>query len=119
MKSLRLEILRHQYSSKWGCPEELNKSLTFVAVGIKCLLSILCAWGLSACSLDATIFNKDLLSVDVEPQEHRTADFIYGEVVTTYGGVPGYEVKAVFGEISEKTETLNGNKWQIEGVFYE
>jgi hypothetical protein len=44
-------------------------------------------------------------------------DFIPGEIVTTSSGTPGYQVKAVFGEISEKQTTSNG--WQIEGVFYE
>ncbi|KHD88274.1 MAG: hypothetical protein OM95_08950 [Bdellovibrio sp. ArHS] len=82
-------------------------------------LYILVTLGLSACSLEAQITNVRLLNPEFEIQERKEPDFIYGEVVTTYGGKPGYEVKAVFGEISEKTKSLNGNQWQLEGVFYE
>ncbi|WP_415061559.1 hypothetical protein, partial [Bdellovibrio sp.] len=85
----------------------------------KIFLYILVTLGLSACSLDAQIINGRSLNPEFEIQERKEPDFIYGEVVTTYGGKPGYEVKAVFGEISEKTKSLNGNQWQLEGVFYE
>ncbi|WP_415061949.1 hypothetical protein [Bdellovibrio sp.] len=75
---------------------------------------------ISACSIDAAILGLGhQSSSDLEVQNRKEPDFIYGEVVTTHGGRPGYQVKAVFGEISEKTSSLNGNKWQIEGVFYE
>lgn len=85
----------------------------------KIFFYILITWGLSACSLDAAIFSGQPPSLEFESQERKAPDFIYGEVVTTYGGKPGYEVKAVFGEISEKSKSLNGNNWQLEGVFYE
>lgn len=117
MGSSKIEVLRYRSSSKWDGQEQLR--LTVLSVSAKSLIYVLFVLGLSACSLDATIFNKDLLSVDVKPQERKAPDFIYGEVVTTYGGKPGYEVKAVFGEISEETKSLNGNGWQLEGVFYE
>ena len=85
----------------------------------KIFLYVLFTLGLSACSLDAQITYLDSLAPEFEIQERKAPDFIYGEIVTTYGGKPGYEVKAVFGEISEKTKSLNGNQWQLEGVFYE
>lgn len=98
-----------------------NSSRSFVLSlrNQKTFLYILITWGLSACSLGAAIFNGQPLPLEFESQERKAPDFIYGEVVTTYGGKPGYEVKAVFGEISEKSKSLNGNNWQLEGVFYE
>ncbi|MGZ6426764.1 MAG: hypothetical protein ACXWQ4_15355 [Bdellovibrio sp.] len=72
------------------------------------------------CSLEASI--SDLISkndpvIDLNRQD---PDFIPGEYITTSEGTPGFEVKAVFGEISEKQETtLDGTGWQIEGTFYE
>lgn len=83
------------------------------------LIWILCYLILSSCSLDAKIFNGQPPSPELASQERRAPDFIHGEIVTTYGGKPGYEVKAVFGEISEKSKSLNDNQWEIEGVFYE
>lgn len=75
---------------------------------------------LSACSFNVSISSitspDDFQNIQKERLE---PDFISGEAVTTTGGTPGYQVKAVFGEISEKTLSLNGNQWQIEGIFYE
>lgn len=82
-------------------------------------LYTLIAWCLTACSLNASISSIDQAEVEFESQARKVPDFIHGEVVTTSGGRPGYVVKAIFGEISEKTESLNGNGWQFEGVFYE
>lgn len=82
----------------------------------KIFLLLLVSIILPACSLEANISS---LTDAIEALNREEPDFIYGEVVTTSGGTPGYEVKAVFGEVSEKTESLNGNNWKIEGAFYE
>lgn len=53
-------------------------------------------------------------------QNRVDPDFIPGEIVTTSNGTPGYQVKAVFGEVSEKQTTTMGTPgWQVDGVFYE
>lgn len=69
---------------------------------------------LSACSLDATLLS--LQESQIEIQNRKSPDLIYGEVVTTS---KGFQLTGVFGEISEKTESITGNNWQFEGVFYE
>lgn len=73
---------------------------------------------LSGCSLDASITNTgSVVGALPSIQERKEPDFIPGEIVTTSNGTPGYQVKAVFGEITEKQTTLTG--WKIDGVFYE
>ncbi len=74
---------------------------------------------ISACSLDASVFDGRSPLGSLESQKSREYDFVYGEVVTTHGGTPGYVVKAFMGEIPQKSESLNGNQWRIEGVFVE
>jgi outer membrane biogenesis lipoprotein LolB len=69
---------------------------------------------LSACSLDATLLSLE--DSQIEVQNRKSADLIYGEVVTTS---KGFQLTGVFGEVSEKTESITGNSWQFEGVFYE
>ncbi len=83
---------------------------------IKILLPFSVLLFLTSCSLESSITN---LTDAIDALNREEPDFIYGEVVTTSGGTPGYEVKAVFGEVSEKTQSLNGNNWKIEGAFYE
>lgn len=76
---------------------------------------------LSGCSFDASITHEELQSpsIDLEPLPlaRGAPDFVSGEVVTTTLGDPGFEVKGVFGEVSEKQRTANG--WTVDGVFYE
>ncbi|MGZ3772389.1 MAG: hypothetical protein ACXVCY_01565 [Pseudobdellovibrionaceae bacterium] len=79
---------------------------------------------LSACSVDVSTTkgkpnSSTLPSVGGKTQTVAGPDFFFGEIVTTTGGRPGYQVQAVFGELSEKTTSLNGNNWQVEGSFYE
>lgn len=76
-----------------------------------CLVSALL---LSACSLDATLLSLEESQIEV--QNRKSADLVYGEVVTTS---KGFQLTGVFGEVSEKTESITGNNWQFEGVFYE
>lgn len=74
--------------------------------------------GLSGCSLDASITNTgSVAGILPSIQERKEPDFISGEIVTTSNGTPGYQVKAVFGEVIEKQTTTTG--WKIDGVFYE
>ena len=69
---------------------------------------------LSGCSLDANIQSLSQL-IDVENLNRKDPDFIYGEVVTS----GHYQMTGVFGEISEKTQSINNSQWEFEGVFYE
>ncbi|MGZ3772053.1 MAG: hypothetical protein ACXVCP_18435 [Bdellovibrio sp.] len=65
---------------------------------------------------------SDLVSTNdpITDLNRRDPHFIPAELITTTDGTPGFEVKAVFGEISEKQEsTVNNTGWQIEGTFYE
>ncbi len=80
----------------------------------KACLAVVAAGFTSACSMDASILDMNQVLAPIEDLNRKEPDFIHGELVTTNNG---YQVKAVFGEISEKTTTSNG--WQIEGVFYE
>lgn len=71
------------------------------------------------CSMDASItdlISKDAPAVDLNRKE---PDFIPGEIVTTSEGTPGFQIKAVFGEIGEKQEATTFGGWQVEGTFYE
>lgn len=85
---------------------------------LRILLTGLCL-ALSACSLEAgiTSLGSELGGSPALPQERKEPDFIAGEVVTTTEGTPGYQVKAVFGEVTERQTTSTG--WRIDGVFYE
>lgn len=71
---------------------------------------------LVACSLEANLQSLAEKSEILENLNRKEPDLIYGEVVTTS---KGYQMTGVFGELSEKTTSLNGNNWQFEGVFYE
>lgn len=72
---------------------------------------------LTGCSLEATLIGSK--EDPIEKNSQGPYDFISGEVVTTTHGRAGYQVRAVFGEISEETTSKNGNGWTVEGVFYE
>lgn len=70
---------------------------------------------LVACSLDASL--SDLSQIPgsiIENLSRKEPDFIAGEVVTTNSGVV---VTGTFGEIVQKTKSVNGV--EVEGVFYE
>jgi hypothetical protein len=69
---------------------------------------------LGGCSLDASI---DSLSQaeNIGNLNRKEPDLIHGEIVTS----GNYQITGVFGEISEKTQSLNSNDWYFEGVFYE
>lgn len=71
------------------------------------------------CSLDASI--TDIVSNEnpVIDLNRKDPDFIPGEVVTTSEGTPGFQVRAVLGEIGEKQEATTLGGWQVEGTFYE
>lgn len=106
--------------SRYGFTEEADfgflARIGTIAGLSKILLPFSVLLFLTACSLESSITN---LTDAIDALNREEPDFIYGEVVTTSGGTPGYEVKAVFGEVSEKTQSLNGNNWKIEGAFYE
>lgn len=74
----------------------------------------------AACSLDASILSMELIPPKpVEFLQRHNTDFIHGEVVTVYSGSKGYQIRAVFGELEEETQSLNGSPWSMKGVFYE
>lgn len=81
---------------------------------------------LAGCSMDASIHTQSLLD-NVIPEienpiinrpQSREFDFLSGEVVTTHQGRAGYQIKAIFGETAEATQSKNANGWAVEGVFY-
>lgn len=76
--------------------------------------AIVFLFGLSACSLEASISSQDDPLNEI--LERKSPDLTYGEVVTTS---QGFQFTGVFGETSEKTKSINGNQWQFEGAFYE
>lgn len=89
------------------------KGFTFSTVKIILILQFL---NLSACSLEASIAPLTEVAESFEPLKRKNPDLTYGEIVTTS---TGYQFSGTFGEISEKTESITGNGWQVEGVFYE
>lgn len=91
----------------------------FTKKTLRALLICISGLAIAACSLDASIEKLTQDLSDPVNQSRTQPDFIYGEFVTTSAGHPGYQVKAVFGEVSEKTVSLTGNQWKIEGAFYE
>lgn len=68
--------------------------------------------GLSACSMEARIFDG---TSQVQTTEHRvTPDLVVGEAVQSYSGE--YEVRAAIGEISENKSV--SNEYEVQAVFY-
>ena len=99
--------------------QQLSNSATqannFVLISLKKIffyMGLLIAF--SGCSLDANIQSLSQ-SIDVENLNRKDPDFIHGEVVTS----GHYQMTGVFGEISEKTQSINNSQWEFEGVFYE
>ena len=66
-------------------------------------------------AVDSSITGR--LKPIVESFNRVDPDFIPGEIVVTTQGTPGFEVKAVIGEMTEKVTTSNGHV--IEAVFYQ
>ncbi len=64
--------------------------------------------------MDASIASLSQIT-DIENINRKEPDFIHGEVVTS----GQYQMTGVFGEISEKTQSISNHQWQFEGVFYE
>lgn len=76
---------------------------------------------LLGCSLDATLISGMSAVPDAHPDivAHGNSGLSYGERVITTAGTADYELIGAFGEVPEKTSSLNNNNWVIEGTFYE
>lgn len=84
------------------------------------IICLILGLSLTGCSLEVSLEQlTEFVPPSILPQERKEPDFIHGEVITTHAGTAGYQLRGVFGEVSEKTASLNGNHWQVEGVFYE
>ncbi len=81
---------------------------------VKTLSISIFSLGLVACSMDASITSLTQSEYFLE-SNRNTPDFLSGEMVQTSVGTPGYEINAVFGEVSGPQTTSSG--YQIEGVF--